>query len=115
MVIQWRAHAAVMTGVVAGLKERVALKPASKVSLALFLAEVNRSVAVNASAFGVVVEALADFKNAVAERVLAALRAAMRKEIEELVDEECYTSESDDSDSDFCDGLELEKQSPMIF
>ncbi|KAL2548408.1 ARM repeat superfamily protein [Forsythia ovata] len=64
---------AVMTGVVACLKERVAPKPASKVLLALCLAEVNRSVAVNAGAVGVVVEALADFENAVAERALAAL------------------------------------------
>ncbi|KAL2470928.1 U-box domain-containing protein 26 [Abeliophyllum distichum] len=108
-----------MTGAVACLKESVAPKPASKVSLALFLAEVNHSVAVNAGAVGVVVEALPDFENTVAKRALAALeyasqgrRAAKRKEIEELVDEECYTSESDDSDSDFSDGLELEKQSP---
>ncbi|KAL2525553.1 ARM repeat superfamily protein [Abeliophyllum distichum] len=64
---------AVMTGVLACLKERVAPKPASKVLLALCLAEVNRSVAVNAGAVGVVVEALADFENSVAERALAAL------------------------------------------
>ncbi|KAL2461507.1 hypothetical protein Adt_44927 [Abeliophyllum distichum] len=89
------------------MKERVAPKPASKVSLALFLAEVNRSVAVNASAVSVVVAAL--------EYASEDRRAAKRKEIEELVDEECYTSESDDSDSDFYDGLELEKQSPMMF
>ncbi|KAL2454490.1 ARM repeat superfamily protein [Abeliophyllum distichum] len=44
---------AVMTGVLACLKERVAPKPASKVLLALCLAEVNRSVAVNAGAVGV--------------------------------------------------------------
>lgn len=65
--------AAVMTGVVACLTERVAPKPASKVLLALCLAEVNRRVAVNAGAVGAVVEALADSENAVAERALAAL------------------------------------------
>ncbi|CAI9772354.1 unnamed protein product [Fraxinus pennsylvanica] len=65
--------AALMTGIVACLKERVAPKPASKVLLALCLAEVNRSVAVNAGAVGAVVEALADSENAVAERALASL------------------------------------------
>ncbi|KAL2486581.1 Uncharacterized protein Adt_31337 [Abeliophyllum distichum] len=80
ILLGWRYSgmplAAVMTGAVACLKESVAPKPTSKVSLALFLSEVNQSVAVNVGAVDVVVEALVDFENVVAERALAALEYA---------------------------------------
>ncbi|KAM7493303.1 hypothetical protein LguiB_027912 [Lonicera macranthoides] len=65
--------AAVMRGVVGYLKERVGAKPATKVLLALCLAEGNRHMAVEVGAVGQVVEALADLEGAAAERALAAL------------------------------------------
>lgn len=65
--------AVVMREVVGCLKQRVGVKPASKVLLALCLQEGNRHVGIEAGAVGVLVEALADLESAVAERVLAAL------------------------------------------
>nr|GMD88523.1 U-box domain-containing protein 26 [Ipomoea batatas]GMD88524.1 U-box domain-containing protein 26 [Ipomoea batatas] len=65
--------ATVMREVVGCLKDRVSAKPASKVLLALCLAERNRRVAVEVGAVGMVVEALADLEGPVAERALAAL------------------------------------------
>ncbi|KAL2521862.1 Uncharacterized protein Fot_25785 [Forsythia ovata] len=41
-------------------------------------------------------------------------RAAKRKAIEELEDEEYYTSESDDSDSDFSDGLDTDVEENLV-
>ncbi|KAL6547566.1 hypothetical protein OROHE_009271 [Orobanche hederae] len=64
---------AVVRGVVQCLREGVACKAASKVLLALCLAEGNRRSAVEAGAVTAVVEALADAEIAVAERSLAAL------------------------------------------
>ncbi|KAK2999243.1 hypothetical protein RJ639_024696 [Escallonia herrerae] len=65
--------AGVMRGVVDHLKERAGAKPATKVLLALCLAEGNRQAAVEAGAAGKVVEALADMEGPAAERALAAL------------------------------------------
>ncbi|GER32149.1 ARM repeat superfamily protein [Striga asiatica] len=65
--------AAVVGGVVGCLRGGVGRKAASKVLLALCLAEVNRRSAVEAGAVAAVVEALADAEGAVAERSLAAL------------------------------------------
>ncbi|XP_059655202.1 actin cytoskeleton-regulatory complex protein sla1 [Cornus florida] len=65
--------AAVMKWVVGYLKEREGAKPATKILLALCLAEGNRHVAVEAGAVAGVVEALADLEGAAAERALAAL------------------------------------------
>ncbi|KAA8521804.1 hypothetical protein F0562_012477 [Nyssa sinensis] len=65
--------AAVMRVVVRYLKERAGAKPATKVLLALCLAEGNRHVAVEAGAVCEVVEALADLEGAAAERAMAAL------------------------------------------
>ncbi|XP_019179481.1 PREDICTED: uncharacterized protein LOC109174659 [Ipomoea nil] len=65
--------ATVMREVVGCLKDRVTAKPASKVLLALCLAERNRRVAVEVGAVGMVVEALSDLEGPVAERALAAL------------------------------------------
>nr|GMD93632.1 nuclear pore complex protein NUP205 [Ipomoea batatas] len=62
-----------MREVVGCLKDRVSAKPASKVLLALCLAERNRRVAVEVGAVGMVVEALSDLEGPVAERALAAL------------------------------------------
>ncbi|KAL3819017.1 hypothetical protein ACJIZ3_004922 [Penstemon smallii] len=64
---------AVMSGVVASLREGLARKPASKVLLALCLVEENRRVALEAGAVTAVVEALTDAESAVAERSLAVL------------------------------------------
>ncbi|KAL6544300.1 hypothetical protein OROGR_010797 [Orobanche gracilis] len=64
---------AVVRGVVQCLREGVARKAASKVLLALCLAEGNRRSAVEAGAVTAVVEALADAEIAVSERSLAAL------------------------------------------
>lgn len=63
----------VMSGVVRHLKDRSAAKPATKVLLALCLAEPNRRAAVESGAVGAVVEAAADLEGAAAERALAAL------------------------------------------
>ncbi|EPS58757.1 hypothetical protein M569_16054 [Genlisea aurea] len=67
--------AGVMAGVVSCLREggAAARRSASKVLLALSLAEENRRVAVEAGAVTAVVEALADAETAAAERSLAAL------------------------------------------
>ncbi|XP_057477402.1 U-box domain-containing protein 25 [Actinidia eriantha] len=65
--------AAVMKGVVGYLKECSRAKAATKVLLALCLAEGNRRVAVEAGAVGAVVEAMAELEGAAAERALAAL------------------------------------------
>lgn len=55
------------------MKDESAAKPATKVLLALCLAEPNRRVAVESGAVSSVVEAAADLEGAVAERALAAL------------------------------------------
>lgn len=66
--------AAVMENVIGYLKDGGAgAKPATKVLLALCIAEGNRRVAVEAGAAGRVVEALAEMEGAAAERALAAL------------------------------------------
>ncbi|WJZ85095.1 hypothetical protein VitviT2T_004652 [Vitis vinifera] len=65
--------AAVMRGVVGCLKDRAGARPATKVLLALCLAEGNRHVAVEAGAVAEVVEAMSEMEGAVAERALAAL------------------------------------------
>ncbi|KAL5783276.1 hypothetical protein ACOSP7_008305 [Xanthoceras sorbifolium] len=62
-----------MRGVVANLKNRAGAKPATKILLALCLAEGNRHVAVEAGAVGVVIEVVAELEEAAGERALAAL------------------------------------------
>ncbi|PIA42723.1 hypothetical protein AQUCO_02000287v1 [Aquilegia coerulea] len=63
----------VMKGLVSHIKDIAGAKPATKVLLALCLAETNRHVAVEAGAVNEVVEALAELEGAAAERALAAL------------------------------------------
>ncbi|KAF5200771.1 Ring-type e3 ubiquitin transferase [Thalictrum thalictroides] len=63
----------VMKGLVSLIKDIAGAKPATKVLLALCLAETNRHVAVEARAVNEVVEALAELEGAAAERALAAL------------------------------------------
>ncbi|KAL6957431.1 hypothetical protein U1Q18_046931 [Sarracenia purpurea var. burkii] len=65
--------AAVMRGVVGYLKEKTRAKAATKVLLALCLAEENRRVAVEARAVGEVVETMSVLEGGAAERALAAL------------------------------------------
>ncbi|GMG99070.1 hypothetical protein Nepgr_000910 [Nepenthes gracilis] len=65
--------AVVIDGVVGYMKQRKGAKSATKVLLALCLAEKNRHVAVERGAVGRVVESLADLEGAPAERALAAL------------------------------------------
>ncbi|KAB5553238.1 hypothetical protein DKX38_010549 [Salix brachista] len=62
-----------MRGVVANLKNKAGVKPATKILLALCLAEANRHVAVEAGAVGTVVEVAMELDGASAERALAAL------------------------------------------
>lgn len=62
-----------MRGIVANLKSQAGAKPATKVLLALCLAEGNRRVAVESGAVGAVVEAAMELEGATAERALAAL------------------------------------------
>ncbi|KAJ6745595.1 ARM REPEAT SUPERFAMILY PROTEIN [Salix koriyanagi] len=62
-----------MRGVVANLKNKAGVKPATKILLALCLAEANRHVAVEAGAVGTVVEVAMELDGAPAERALAAL------------------------------------------
>ncbi|XP_044470997.1 E3 ubiquitin-protein ligase PUB23 [Mangifera indica] len=62
-----------MRGVVANLKNKAGAKPATKVLLALCLAESNRHVAVEAGAVGAVIEVVAELDSAAGERALAAL------------------------------------------
>ncbi|KAF9681121.1 hypothetical protein SADUNF_Sadunf06G0192600 [Salix dunnii] len=62
-----------MRGVVANLKNKAGVKPATKILLALCLAEANRHVAVEAGAVGTVVEVVMELDGAPAERALAAL------------------------------------------
>ncbi|KAK3212959.1 hypothetical protein Dsin_017665 [Dipteronia sinensis] len=62
-----------MRGVVANLKNRAGAKPATKILLALCLAEGNRHVAVEAGAAGAVIEVVAELEAAAGERALAAL------------------------------------------
>ncbi|KAL5976848.1 hypothetical protein ACLOJK_021182 [Asimina triloba] len=64
---------AVMAGVVGYLKEPTAARAATKVLLALCLAEANRRVAVEVGAVAEVVEAVAGLEGAAAERALAVL------------------------------------------
>nr|DAD35586.1 TPA_asm: hypothetical protein HUJ06_006226 [Nelumbo nucifera] len=63
----------VMSGVVRFLKDPAGAKPATKVLLALCLAECNRHVAVEAGAVAEVVETVAELEGSAAERALAAL------------------------------------------
>lgn len=65
--------AAVMAGVVGCLKNALTAKPATKVFLALCLAEENRRVAVEAGAVAEVVETVTELEGTAAERALAAL------------------------------------------
>lgn len=62
-----------MRGVVVNLKNRAGAKPATKILLALCLAESNRHVAVEAGAVGVIIEVVAELDGAAGERALAAL------------------------------------------
>ncbi|KAF3446429.1 hypothetical protein FNV43_RR11608 [Rhamnella rubrinervis] len=62
-----------MRGVVRNLKTKAAAKPATKILLALCLAEGNRHVAVEAGAVAAVVEAALEMEDPAAERALAAL------------------------------------------
>ncbi|XP_030945544.1 E3 ubiquitin-protein ligase PUB23 [Quercus lobata] len=62
-----------MRGVVRNLKTKAGAKPATKILLALCLAEGNRHVAVEAGAVGAVIEIAAELDDAAAERALAAL------------------------------------------
>ena len=62
-----------MRGVVSNLKSKAGAKPASKILLALCLAEGNRRVAVEAGAVAAVVESAMELEGAAAERALAAL------------------------------------------
>ncbi|XP_057959185.1 U-box domain-containing protein 26 [Malania oleifera] len=64
---------AVMARVVEYLKDRVGAKAATKILLALCLAEGNRRVAVEVGAVGAAVEAMTGLDGPVAERALAAL------------------------------------------
>ncbi|XP_041019311.1 U-box domain-containing protein 25 [Juglans microcarpa x Juglans regia] len=62
-----------MRGVVGSLKTHAGAKPATKILLALCLAEGNRHVAVEAGAVSAVVEAAPELDDAAVERALAAL------------------------------------------
>ncbi|KAE8098632.1 hypothetical protein FH972_016677 [Carpinus fangiana] len=62
-----------MRGVVENLKTKASAKPATKILLALCLAEGNRHVAVEAGAVSTVVEVAPELEDAEAERALAAL------------------------------------------
>lgn len=62
-----------MGGVVSNLKNKAGVKPATKILLALCLAEGNRHIAVEAGAVGAVVEVAMELEGAAAERALAAL------------------------------------------
>ncbi|KAL5538787.1 hypothetical protein UlMin_043920 [Ulmus minor] len=62
-----------MRGVVGNLKSKAGAKPATKILLALCLAEGNRPVAVEAGAVGAVIEVAPELDGATAERALAAL------------------------------------------
>ncbi|GLT53919.1 hypothetical protein SLA2020_271540 [Shorea laevis] len=62
-----------MRGVVGNLKTKTGTKPATKILLALCLAEGNRHVAVEAGAVSAVVEVAPELDDAEAERALAAL------------------------------------------
>lgn len=65
--------AVVVDGVVQLMSQTISAKPATKVLLALCLAEGNRRVAVECGAPSRVVDALPDLEGTVAERALAAL------------------------------------------
>ncbi|GMN39946.1 hypothetical protein TIFTF001_009185 [Ficus carica] len=65
--------AGLMRGVVGNLRSKAGAKPASKILLALCLAEGNRRVAVEAGAAAAVVEAAPELEGAAAERAMAAL------------------------------------------
>ncbi|KAE8687632.1 Catalytics isoform 1 [Hibiscus syriacus] len=62
-----------MRGIVSNLKNKAGVKPATKILLALCLAEGNRHIAVEAGAVGAVVEVAMELEGAAAERALAAL------------------------------------------
>lgn len=62
-----------MRGVVRNLKSKAGAKPATKILLALCLAEGNRHVAVEAGAVAAVVETALEMEGPPAERALAAL------------------------------------------
>ncbi|KAK8660765.1 hypothetical protein V6N13_051676 [Hibiscus sabdariffa] len=62
-----------MRGIVSNLKNKAGVKPATKILLALCLAEGNRRIAVEAGAVGAVVEVATELEGAAAERALAAL------------------------------------------
>lgn len=55
------------------MKNKVGAKPATKILLALCLAESNRHVAVEAGAVGAIIEVVAELDGAAGERALAAL------------------------------------------
>ncbi|PRQ27498.1 putative aminoacyltransferase, E1 ubiquitin-activating enzyme [Rosa chinensis] len=62
-----------MRGLVRNLKNKAGAKPATKVLLALCLAEANRHVAVEAGAASAVIETALELEDTAAERALAAL------------------------------------------
>ncbi|XVE53727.1 hypothetical protein DITRI_Ditri03aG0025700 [Diplodiscus trichospermus] len=62
-----------MRGIVSNLKNKAGVKHATKILLALCLAEGNRHIAVEAGAVGAVVEVATELEGAAAERALAAL------------------------------------------
>ncbi|XP_074287006.1 uncharacterized protein LOC141612186 [Silene latifolia] len=63
----------VMNGVILHLREHLGVKPATKVLLALCLADYNRQVAIGCGAPARVLDVLPDLDGSVAERALAAL------------------------------------------
>ncbi|KAJ8773647.1 hypothetical protein K2173_005893 [Erythroxylum novogranatense] len=65
-----------MRGIVSNLKNYAGAKPATKILLALCLAEGNRRVAVEAGAVGALVEVAMELEGPAAERALAALELA---------------------------------------
>ncbi|EEF45896.1 conserved hypothetical protein [Ricinus communis] len=62
-----------MRALVANLKNKAGAKPATKILLALCLAEANRHVAVEAGAVGTIIEVVMELEAPAAERALAAL------------------------------------------
>lgn len=62
-----------MRGLIESFNTQTGYKPATKILLALCLAEGNRHIAVEAGAVGAVIESLPEMEDAAAERALASL------------------------------------------
>lgn len=62
-----------MRGLMANLSSKTGSKPATKILLALCLAEGNRHIAVESGAVGAVIESLPEMEDVAAERALASL------------------------------------------